>query len=214
MPKGGSGFGRSAAGVAAALFRGASGSWRLGNSYEQEVRSLYGGLYRNRTGIQAIRDARGRVQTYRVSQTGLARVQDLAQRMAQDVQVYNQAAAQEYARQRSIWGKPVRVNANDLKEFRAGIKAGDTMRVNVRGGRNDSDAATRASERGWSTSHANNASILREANEQMNATSREIWQPVSRLGQGAVQQYASEITGELLKGYKRAESSAYRRRRR
>ena len=218
MPKGGSGFGRSAAGVAASMFRGSSGSagtWRLGGSYEREVRDLYNQLYRNtRTGIQVTRDARGRVERYMVSRASLERVSDLANRMAKDVQVYNPAAAEEYARQRSVWGKAVRVNSADLKEFRDSIRAGDTMRVNVRGGRNAVDAATRARNAGWNTNQANNASILREANEQMNATSRQIWRPARDLGAGYQQEYSSQITRKLLEGFKRAESSAYRRRRR
>lgn len=217
MPKGGSGFMRAAGRAAAAIQRGSAGSWRLDNpgDYTQEITTLYRQMYR--TGMRIVRDSSGRFKDYASTDRQLdrttERLQNLANRISQHVQEYNETAAREYSQMRRTWSdNPVRTNAEEMREVRAGIRSGDTMLVNPRGGRNASDAATRAAETGWNATGLSNADILLEANRQMNATRRQIWTNAGN--NGNAEQYSGDIFNDLLGRYERAERGAWGRRRR
>ena len=153
MPKGGSGFKAEAARQAGILQRGSS-SWRFGSGrdrYTKEITDLFKRMYRS--GITIQRDARGRMIGFNGSDKALIqandRMFDLAERMARDVQIYNQSADETYANMRRTWGKAIFVSSKDKQEFMRSMRSGDTMLINPRGRRGiASDAATRAA---WPT---------------------------------------------------------------
>ena len=212
MAKAGSGFMRAAARAANSL-QGGTGSWRLGNpgDYTKEIVDVYSKTYRNRHGIHFDRNARGEITQKHVSRTALMNIKNVADKIARDVQVKNEEMANEYSRMRSVWGKPVKVNSADMREIRNGMQSGDTMLINPRGGRNASDALTRAQDAGWQTGQTTNPGVLLEANRIMNATRRAIWQSAEKAGK--LEEMSAEIFTGLLKGYASAERAGYRGRR-
>ena len=216
MPKGGSGFTKGAGRAAAAIQRGASKEWRLSNpgDYTKEITDLFKSMYRS--GIVMVRDSRGGFKDWGGSDAAidkaLAKINALSDRMAQNVEVYNPDAANEYARLRQTWGKPVYVNSREMEEFRRSIRSGDQMLINPRGRRGiASDAANTAAEGGYRGGN-NNVDILSRANREMNATRAAIWSRAS--DQATRDHYASEIYNELMHRYERTERGAWRRRRR
>ena len=233
MPKGGSGFIKSASRNAGLAGRGggASVGWRFSNpgEYDKEIQDMFKSIYRS--GVIMQRNSRGQMIDFRGSDAAIdkanARIAELAGRMAKDVQIYNSEAAGQYAQLREVWGKPVYVNPKDMREFRDSIQSGDTILVNYRGTKGTvrastglrssrtSDAAGRAAEaaqRGlYRTEQNTNVGILTEANRTMNAVRASIWQ---RATDRATQEYfASQIYNELWDRYNKTERAAWRRRR-
>ena len=214
MPKGGSGFRKEAARQAGILQRGSS-SWRFGSGrdrYTKEITDLFKRMYRS--GITIQRDARGRMIGFNGTDKALIQANDrmfeLAERMAKDVQIYNQSADETYANMRRTWGKAIFVSSKDKQEFMRSMRSGDTMLINPRGRRGiASDAATRAAETGWQTNQVNNASILAEANRQMNATRNAIWQNTDSSN---VAYYTNELAEQLINRYAKTERAASTRR--
>ena len=204
---------RAATRAANSLQGGSPGSWRLGNpgDYTKDIVDIYSKTYRNRHGIHFDRNARGEITEKHVSTTALMRIKEVADKIARDVQVYNPDAANEYSRMREVWGQPVRVNSADMREVRSGIQHGDTMLINPRGGRSNSDALTHAQNAGWQTEQYTNPGILLEANRMMNATRNAIWQSAGKAGK--LEDMSADIFQNLLRGYARAESAGYRSRR-
>ena len=215
MPKGGSGFSRGAGSAARAITRGASKEWRLANpdKYTKEIQDIFKSMYRS--GVVMVRDSRGTMKEIGGSDAAIdramAKTQALAQKMAEDVQIYSHEMARLYNGQRQAWGRPVYVNSREMEEFRRGIQSGDRMLINPRGRYGiDSDAAIRASETGWRGGGNNNVDILLHANRTMNATRSAIWQNASKAG--ATEHYASEIFTRLWERYNKTERGAWRRR--
>ena len=215
MPKGGSGFLSGAGKAAEAIQRGVSRGWRLANpgDYTKEIKDLFNSMYRS--GVVMVRDSRGRMKEIGGSDAAIDRamdrIQNLADRMAKNVQVYSQEMADYYNGQRQAWGKPVYVNAREMAEFKNGMQAGDRMLINPRGIRGiHSDAANRAVETGWRDGGNNNVDILLHANRTMNATRSKIWQNASKSGQ--TEAYASEIYNNIWSRYDKTERAAWRRR--
>ena len=219
MPKGGSGFGRASRYNAGLLQRGGSsgpgGRWRMADPtrYTKEIESLYRSMYRS--GIVMNRDRNGRLLSWGGSDEAILnageRIQALADRMAADVQVYNQGAAEAYGRLRQQWGRSVYVNSRDMAEVRSGMRQNERLLVNTRGRRGVSqDAAARAEATGYRANGYTNADILSQANREMNATRNSIWQSVRGTGmQGAI---AGELTAQLAERYEKTERSAWKRR--
>lgn len=213
MAKAGSGFIRAAGSVANSIQSGSAGSWRLGNpgDYTKDIVDIFRRTYQNKRGIHFDRNSRGEIVVKHVSQTALNRIYDVAAKIAKDVQVYNETAAREYSRMREVWGKPVRVSSKDMDKVRSGIQSGDTMLINPRGGRNDSDALAHAQNAKWQTEQNTNVGVLLEANRMMNAMRNAKW--TSAADAGKLEEMTADIFQNMLKGYARAESAAYRGRR-
>lgn len=215
MPKGGSGFLRGAGRAASTIQRGASREWRLANpgDYTKEITDLFKSMYR--TGVVGVRNSRGELKEWGGSEAAfdraMERINDLANRMAGNVQVYNREAAQTYSLLRQTWGSAVRVNAREMEEFRRGMQAGDRMLINPRGGRTASDAENLAREGGYASGRGNVDTLLM-ANRQLNATRNAIWQNASKTG--STGRYSGEIADQLWKRYEKTERAAWRRRKR
>jgi hypothetical protein len=214
MPKAGSGFMSAAGRQAGFIQRGAAGSWRLGgggSAFTREIQELYKSMYRR--GLTFRRDSRGRnLEMIGSDEKWLEageRILELAGKIAADVQIYNQPAAEHYSNLRKMWGKGVYVNAKEMREFRAGMQYGDQMLINPRGRRGiASDASARAEAVGYSHNGGSNADILLHANRQMNATRNAIWQNASRSGIDMT----GDINNELIERYEKTERAAWRRR--
>lgn len=167
MPKGGSGFRRGASRSAGNLLKGKSRDWRISDraaasKYRDEIVKLYESMYRS--GMTVQRDNRGNMTGYGGGDDALQRaanrIGELANRIAGSVEMYDATMAREYARLRQTWGKAVRVNAQDMKEFRNQLQSGERMLINPRGGRTASDAEGRLAESGIRSDLVGNANIL------------------------------------------------------
>lgn len=213
MPKGGSGFLAGAGKAAAAVQRGVSGWWRLANpdAYTEEIVKAYQQLYRS--GGAIVRNSRGEVKRWDAKLEQLRKLYDIADRMAQNVQEYQPEQAYEYSRLRQTWGKPVYVNSREMAEFRKMMQHGDTMLINPRGRRGiASDAENTAREGGYSYGKGNVDTLL-EANRQLNAAKKQIWQNARKVGgSAAVEGYRREIYDQLANRYLKTERAAWRRR--
>ena len=235
MPKGSSGF-RAAAGASATALGnkgGRASGWRFANpgEYTQEIQKLFESMYRS--GLVGIRDEKGRLQQFSGSDEALmkagGKIEALAQKMANDVEVYDKDAQEKYSQLQRVWGKAVRVDAKDMKEFRNRIQEGQKMLVNVRGTKGtatrnsmpgeqrskSSDAAERAREASqqglYQTEKKTNVDILTEANDRMNAARSLIWRNAKERGE--TQGYAYDFNTELWNRYERLERQAAKRRR-
>ena len=215
MPKAGSGFTRAATKAANAIQKGMAGYWRLSNpgDYTKDIVKAYSQLLRS--GGDVIRDSRGGFKRWDYKLDQYRKLYDIAGRMAENVQEYQHEQAAVYSRMRDVWGKPVYVNSQDMREFRDSIKSGHTMLVNVRGVRGrDSEAMGRAAEGKWATSKVTNADVLREANEKLNTQRNSIWVSARKAGGNvAVEEYRREIFTQLSERFLKVERAAWRRRR-
>ena len=233
--KAGSGFKKAAAASAKALASsgGRASGWRFANpgEYADEIQKLFENMYRS--GLVSVRDEKGRLQQLGGSDEALnkagARIEALAQKMANDVEVYDKDAQEKYSQLQRVWGKAVRVDAKDMKEFRNRIQEGQKMLVNVRGTKGtatrnsmpgakrsrSSDAAERAREAAqqglYQTEKKTNVDILTEANDRMNAARSLIWRNARERGE--TQGYAYDFNTELWNRYERLERQAAKRRR-
>ena len=214
MPKAGSGFIGQAQRSAARMLSGAGGAWRIGSTgdfygYQQEITDIYKSLYRR---TEIVRDSRGGVKSWRMNRKTMndisQRVNNLSQRIADNLELYNHTAAQEYATLREQ-AKGIHIDQQTRSEVRDSLRNGERMLVRTTG---RSDAGSRASESGYRTSEANNTNIIRQINSNLNAARSNIWYSVHQEGPGASQYYARDVANAIMDRYKRVESAARKRR--
>lgn len=218
MPKAGSGFMRAAYSAAADIGRrgsGNNGDWRMADVGEfadvasKEMARLY------RSGIRITRTSSGKIEHVSLKPEIMVRARQAIDKTVNNIQVRDPDAQERYDRLRQTWSTPTKTSAEEMREVRRGIR--DTMLINPRGGRRDSDAQTKASESGWNTGSMSNQEILIKANEMMHAERSQIWKSLStaqKAGYGRRdEEYAADIFGKVLESYKGVERGAWKRRR-
>ena len=212
MPKGGSGFRNAAWNSAVRAGKGASGNWRLSDptKYAKDIQKAFQSMYRS--GIVMQRDARGRVLGWGGSDEAIMKAADrlvgLAQRMSNDLELYNPEQAREYSLLRQKYGDAISVSSKDWKEFLSTKRARDVVLLNPRGRRGISSGAdTRAEEVG--REGGNVVNTLHQMNEALNDQRRMIWRSADS---GERRAYVGDINEALIKQYQKAERAAWKRR--
>ena len=218
MPKAGSGFKKAAYNAAVSLARSGGGSgsdWRMGNigEFADVVSNEMARLYRS--GVRITRSNLGKIEHVSIKPEILMRAKEAISSSLKNLQVRDPDAQARYDRLRETWSSPTRTNPEEMREVRRGLR--DTMLINPRGRRRDSDAQTKALESGWNTGSMSNQEILIKANEMMHAERSMIWRSLSEAqtaGYGRTnEEYSADIFGKVLGAYKNIEGSAWRRRR-
>lgn len=213
MPKGGSGFRNAAWNGAVKAGKGASRDWRLSDptKYAKDIQKAFQSMYRS--GIVIQRDERGRVIGWKGTDEAIMkageRLLNLAQRMSNDLELYNPEQAREYSILRQKYGNAISVSSKDWKEFLNTKRARDTVLINPRGRRGiASGADARAEEVGGEGGNVVNT--LHSMNEALNDQRRMIWR--KPMDGGERNEYVGNINETLIKQYERAEKAAWKRR--
>ena len=216
MPKGGSGFMKSASRQAGLAGKGGGGDtkWRFANpgQFDKEIQDLFKSIYRS--DVLYKRDSRGKVIDFRGSDEAIdkasGRIYALASKMAQDIQEFQPEAQTVYSKMLQEYGKPIYVRSKDWREFLRTKKAEDSVLLNPRGKRgvsNAADTAARESNEDSSTI----VNILNSRNEALNAQRRLIWPSASKTGN--LEGYIRQMYDLLWQRYSNVEREAWRRRR-
>ena len=216
MPKGGSGFMKSASRQAGLAGKGGGGDtkWRFANpkQFDKEIQDLFKSIYRS--DVLYKRDSRGKVIDFRGSDEAIdkasGRIYALASKMAQDIQEFQPEAQTVYSKMLQEYGKPIYVRSKDWREFLRTKKAEDSVLLNPRGKRgvsNAADTAARESNEDSSTI----VNILNRRNEALNAQRRLIWPSASKTGN--LEGYTNQMYDLLWQRYSNVEREAWRRRR-
>lgn len=193
----------------------ASAGFRIEPGYaatiEQDVRKYFRDM---RKRIRITRNAKGEVQDMRGALNELTdRAYELGQRMARHTQMYDSSAAEDYRNLRQIWGKPIRVNAQDMREVRNSMNANERLLVNTRGGRDAVGADVRAMEDHSSREYGyTNAEIILNANSHLNAARSGIWRNYGN-DKDTIEYFTGEYQKDMVYGFERADRRAWGNRR-
>ena len=217
MPKGGSGFARDAARQAGALLgRGSSGDnvrWRLsGNAditgLKKEMTDLFNSMYRR---ITVERDEKGNITKFSMAKQDYwdigNRAFSLASKIANNIEIFNQTAYDNYATLREQ-AKGMKLSDAQKREIRDSLRG--QQRILIQKGR--SDAGSRAEEGGYQTDDWVNTDIARKLNENINVAKESIWHSVHKEGTNAAAGYTLTIQKAIFNRFKKVERAAAGRR--